>query len=58
MTQEAYGYATLGIWLTMVAVAAAGLWPRRSGKDRGACDTSSVQTRRAVATTQRADDGS
>jgi hypothetical protein len=30
MTQELYGYVGLGIWLTMVAVAAAGLWPRKS----------------------------
>jgi hypothetical protein len=58
MTQEAYGYATLGIWLTMVAVAAAGLWPRRSDKDREAPDTNSVQTRRAVATPQRRHGGS
>jgi hypothetical protein len=58
MTQEVYEYVTLGIWLTMVVVAAAAMWPRRSSKDRGASDTNPVQTQRAAAATQHMDDGS
>lgn len=58
MTEELYGYVTLGVWLTMVLVAAAGLWPRkRAGESSNPAPATISRRQRAVATTVPSDDG-